>query len=56
MIFASPPWGGPGYEMLSKYTLDHLSPKIEDLLRKSLEFTSNLILFLPKNTSIQNII
>ena len=55
-IYVSPPWGGPGYEKLSEYTVDQLYPDFDLLVKKCLEFSGNLILFLPKNTSIVNLV
>lgn len=55
-VFLSPPWGGYGYQKLETYSLDYLYPNFEDIIRKSLEFSGNLMLFLPKNTSVDEII
>ncbi len=55
-VFLSPPWGGTGYQQLSEYSLDNIYPDFDQLLSKALAFSSNLILFLPKNTSIHDLI
>ena len=55
-VFLSPPWGGQGYHMLQEYTLDNIYPDFGEIMKKSLEFSKNLILFLPRNTSIDDLI
>ena len=55
-VYLSPPWGGPDYYYLKEYTLDHINPNFDKIMKKSLEFSSNLILFIPKNTSVENLI
>lgn len=55
-VFLSPPWGGQGYQYLEEYTLDHIYPDFDKIILKSLEFSPNLMLFLPKNTSINNLL
>ena len=55
-VFLSPPWGGTGYQMLETYSLDHLYPDFDSIMKKSLELSQNQIWFLPKNTSIDEII
>jgi 23S rRNA G2445 N2-methylase RlmL len=53
VLFMSPPWGGVGYNMLDEYKLEYLYPNFTEVVRKALEFSRNLIFFLPKNTSIE---
>jgi len=36
--------------------MENISPDFDKIISKSLEFSNNLILFLPKNTSIENLI
>jgi len=55
-VFLSPPWGGTGYQFLSEYSLNHIFPDIDKIIQKSLEYSGNLMLFLPKNTSIKEIV
>jgi alpha-N-acetylglucosamine transferase len=55
-VFVSPPWGGVGYQKLDVYTLDQVYPDFNKIISKSLSFSSNLMLFLPKNTSIENLV
>ncbi len=55
-VFLSPPWGGTGYNLLNEYTLDLIFPDFGLLIAKSLQFSSNLMLFLPRNTSVDDLI
>lgn len=55
-VFLSPPWGGVGYEKESEYSLDYIFPEFQEIIAKSVKFSSNLMLFLPKNTSIDQLI
>lgn len=55
-VYVSPPWGGVGYHLLPEYTLDLIYPDIDQILKKCLSFSKNLILFLPKNTSIDDLL
>jgi hypothetical protein len=52
----SPPWGGVGYNLLPEYSLSYLYPDFKKVIRKALEFSRNLIIFLPKNTSVDELI
>lgn len=52
VVFMSPPWGGVGYNLLEEYPLSYLYPDFSKVLAKALEFSKNLIFFLPKNTSV----
>ncbi|CCK72255.1 RNA methyltransferase KNAG_0J01740 [Huiozyma naganishii CBS 8797] len=56
-IFSSPPWGGPEYLHADKYDLEKsLQPGgITYLLRSFAKFTQNIILFLPRNSNLQQI-
>jgi hypothetical protein len=54
-VFLSPPWGGVGYGQMEKYKFDYMHPHINDILSKSLEFSRNLILYIPRNTDVQEI-
>jgi hypothetical protein len=36
--------------------LEHIYPNFDQIIEKSLEFSGNLILFLPRNTSIEEIV
>lgn len=52
VFFMSPPWGGTGYNLLEEYKLEFLYPDFNKVLLKALQFSRNLIIFLPKNTSV----
>lgn len=54
-VFLSPPWGGPGYLKMEKYSFDYMTPNFNDILTKSLEFSKNLILYIPRNTDVSEI-
>ncbi|KAK9130723.1 hypothetical protein Sjap_011210 [Stephania japonica] len=53
VVFLSPPWGGPSYKNVKKFTLDLLKPKdgysIFQIIRK---ITRNIIMFLPRNVDL----
>jgi hypothetical protein len=55
VVFLSPPWGGTGYNLLQKYTLNYIYPSFDEIMKKALEFSPNLILFLPRNTDIDEL-
>jgi len=52
----SPPWGGTGYNLVKEYTMDLLYPEFDSLIKKGLEFSNNMIIFLPRNSSVDDII
>lgn len=54
-VFLSPPWGGVGYTQMEKYTFEYMHPNFNDTLSKSLEFSKNLILYIPRNTDVSEI-
>lgn len=54
-IFLSPNWGGHSYLCVESYSVDYIFPPIWDIL-KCLKLSSNLILYLPKNTNIKELI
>jgi hypothetical protein len=55
-VFISPPWGGVGYQTLQEYSLSMIYPEIDKILDKALSFSGNLMMFLPRNTSIEEIV
>ena len=55
-VFLSPPWGGTGYNLLKEYMLEHVFPDFTQIIKKALEFSSNLMIFLPRNTSIKDLV
>ncbi|CAL9730039.1 trimethylguanosine synthase [Monosporozyma unispora] len=56
-VFASPPWGGPEYLHADTYDLETmLIPMgITPLLRTFKQISSNIILFLPRNSSLTQV-
>ncbi|KAL6925431.1 hypothetical protein ACO0SA_000027 [Hanseniaspora valbyensis] len=56
-IYSSPPWSGPSYGELKLYDVDeHLGMDgLTSLLRKTLQLTNNCCFFLPKNSSVNQI-
>jgi len=54
-VFLSPPWGGVGYTKMDKYTFEYMHPNFNDTLTKSLEYSKNLILYIPRNTDVSEI-
>ncbi|OBA28024.1 hypothetical protein HANVADRAFT_12536, partial [Hanseniaspora valbyensis NRRL Y-1626] len=56
-IYSSPPWSGPSYGELKLYDVDeHLGMGgLTSLLRKTLQLTNNCCFFLPKNSSVNQI-
>lgn len=55
-IFGSPPWGGPEYMKDKYFNLNHLLPfTLEKLLTVLLQYTDNIVLFLPKNSNLKQL-
>jgi hypothetical protein len=53
----SPPWGGTGYKYLKKdYSFSYMTPNFRDILKTTLKFSPNIMVFLPKNTPINEIV
>ncbi|XP_053606763.1 trimethylguanosine synthase [Plodia interpunctella] len=52
MVFLSPPWGGPTYKQNSEYNIETmLQPKpASELMAVTRKITSNIALYLPRNT------
>ena len=50
VLYMSPPWGGIGYNMMPEYMLSYIHPDFSKVLKKALDFSRNLIFFLPRNT------
>jgi len=55
-VFISPPWGGTGYNLMDEYALEHIFPDFDCIIDKATEYSPNLMLFLPRNTSISDLI
>lgn len=54
-VFLSPPWGGMGYLKCENYKFEYIYPNFNDIMTKSLEYSKNLILYIPRNTSVNEI-
>jgi len=55
-VFVSPPWGGTGYNLMEEYALEHVFPNFDCIIDKATEYSSNLMLFLPRNTCISDLL
>jgi len=55
-VFVSPPWGGTGYNLMDEYALEHIFPDFDHIVDKASDFSPNLMLFLPRNTSIDDLV
>lgn len=57
VVFLSPPWGGPKYLSQPVYELEQLQPlPFMDLLKATRSITSNIALFLPRNSNIDQVV
>ena len=55
-IFLSPPWGGPEYKKDKIYSLKKwMNPDAEKIIEKSLNFSKNIIFYLPRNTDLEEL-
>ncbi|KAL3538619.1 hypothetical protein ACH5RR_001985 [Cinchona calisaya] len=53
VVFLSPPWGGPSYKTIKKFSLDLLKPKDgHSLFQVAQAITPNIIMFLPRNVDL----
>ena len=55
-VFMSPPWGGVGYNMMDEYSLEHVFPDFNCIIEKATDYSPNLMIFLPRNTSIEDLL
>ncbi|RMZ83294.1 hypothetical protein DV738_g1346, partial [Chaetothyriales sp. CBS 135597] len=56
LIFASPPWGGPGYHVDDVFNLDTMLPyNIADFFTRLSRFSRYLVLYLPRNSNLEQI-
>ncbi|CAD8061648.1 unnamed protein product [Paramecium primaurelia] len=55
ILIMCPPWGGLNYSH-QPYDLNSMKPSLEDLLTKGLQMTSKIVLQLPKNIDIQQLV
>ena len=56
MVFLSPPWGGTGYGLLDEYKLEHIFPEFDCIIDKATDYSSNLMIYLPRNTSVTDLV
>lgn len=47
-LFASPPWGGPGYKASKVFDICSIEPPLRDILAHACHITGNVALYLPK--------
>ncbi|XP_035547692.1 trimethylguanosine synthase-like isoform X3 [Juglans regia] len=56
MVFLAPPWGGPSYKSIEKFTLDSLEPRDGfTIFQVAQAITTNIIMFLPRNVDLQQV-
>ncbi|CAJ0594713.1 unnamed protein product [Cylicocyclus nassatus] len=55
-VFLSPPWGGPGYLKSEVFDLDDLTPNGFDIYTAASKMSPNVAYFLPRNTSVKELI
>ncbi|CAK69896.1 unnamed protein product (macronuclear) [Paramecium tetraurelia] len=55
ILIMCPPWGGLNYSH-QPYDLNSMKPSLEDLLTKGLQMTNKIVLQLPKNIDIQQLV
>ncbi len=55
VVFVSPPWGGVLYAQRPVYDFGVMKPAFHEVLRKALSLSDNVVLFLPRNVSIEQL-
>lgn len=56
VIFASPPWGGPGYRSDTVYDLSKMQPySLSDILDQFQKLTSEIALYLPRTSDLRQL-
>eukprot|EP00826_Nyctotherus_ovalis_P022256 TRINITY_DN17314_c0_g2_i1.p1 TRINITY_DN17314_c0_g2~~TRINITY_DN17314_c0_g2_i1.p1 ORF type:complete len:245 (-),score=27.12 TRINITY_DN17314_c0_g2_i1:60-794(-) len=55
VVFVSPPWGGVNYSKVDVYNFNTIRPNFELIVRKSLELSDNLVLFLPRSINLSQL-
>ncbi|MCL7042042.1 hypothetical protein MKW94_008780 [Papaver nudicaule] len=56
VVFLSPPWGGPTYTTVEKFTLDLLKPRDGySIFQAAQKITPNIIMFLPRNVDLHQV-
>lgn len=56
VVFVSPPWGGPDYIQNEQFQLAWIEPSIELVFQHARRLTQNVAMFLPRNTSIDDVL
>ena len=56
VVFLSPPWGGPEYLDKDVYNLNEMSPSAAELRDACRSITGNLVMYLPRNTDVTQMI
>ena len=55
-VFLSPPWGGPEYKNEEIYSLKKwITPDIEKIIEKSFKISKNIMIYLPRNTDLEEL-
>ena len=55
-VFLSPPWGGPEYKNETAYSLKKwIMPDIDNIIQKSLSISENIMIYLPRNTDLEEL-
>ena len=55
-VFLSPPWGGPEYKNETVYSLKKwITPDIDSIIQKSLSISENIMIYLPRNTDLEEL-
>ncbi|KAL8833991.1 MAG: hypothetical protein Q9170_003993, partial [Blastenia crenularia] len=56
VVFASPPWGGPGYRTEAVFDLTTMQPySLQQLLESFRQLTENIVLFLPRTSDLRQL-
>ncbi|KAL1998594.1 hypothetical protein VTN02DRAFT_5923 [Thermoascus thermophilus] len=56
VIFASPPWGGPGYRSDEVFSLRHMEPyPLRKLYAEFSAFTEHMVLYLPRTSDVRQL-
>ncbi|KAI4123883.1 MAG: hypothetical protein LQ347_005964 [Umbilicaria vellea] len=56
VVFASPPWGGPGYRSDSVFNLSYMQPySLSDILQPLQRLTEDVALYLPRTSDLRQL-
>ena len=55
-VFIDPPWGGPDYSNLEKFTLSHFAPNGKEVLDVAFKNFEKVVLRIPKNFDEQELV